>query len=117
MFLSNKGSKNPWYYLSVHRGRSYYPEDSKVTSRGRAGLPGTSPLPWATVTSRYYDLPSFYNLWYGVVARAWIFKVVLQLNFRLCHLPAVWLLVVVLNLIFLNPWNKINTCPVRLLWC
>lgn len=112
MFLSNKGSKNACYYLSVHRGRSYYPEDSKVTSHGAARLPGTSPLPWATVTSRYYDLPSFYNLWYVVVARAWSFEVVLQINFRPCHL-AVWLLVIVLSLIFLNPWNKINTCPVR----
>ena len=45
VFLSSKGSKYPRYYLSVHRGRSYYPEDSEVRPHGAAGLPGTSPLP------------------------------------------------------------------------
>lgn len=62
MFLSNKGSKKPYYYLSVHGGRSYYPEDSKVSPHGAARLPGTSPLTWATVPSGCYDLSPFYNL-------------------------------------------------------
>lgn len=60
----------------VHRGRSYYPEDSTVSPRGAAGLPGTNPFPWAMVASSYYDLPSFYTLQYAVASRTWIcFKV------------------------------------------
>ena len=46
LFLSSKGSKYPCCYLSVHRGRSCYPEESEACPHSTARLPGTSPLPW-----------------------------------------------------------------------
>lgn len=93
LFLSSKGSKYPCCYLSVHRGRSRYPEESEACPHSTARLPGTSPLPWhgsGHSSHHILWLAIILQFEYGVVERARNFEV--RLSSRFCHLLAMWLL-------------------------